>query len=292
MAARILDGKQLAQTMQAELKVLAAELAGHGIRAGLAAVLVGDDPASHIYVRNKVEACQKVGIQSWKHELPGTTTQVELLAVVQRLNQDRAVSGILVQLPLPRQIDSQAVLRAIDPRKDVDALGPENVGLLATGFPRYLPCTPQGIHQLLVRNGIEIPGKHAVIVGRSNIVGKSLALILLRDTPDCNATVTVCHTKTADLKALTRQGDILVIAAGRMPRLVKADMVKPGAVVVDVGMHRLADKKLAGDVDFDSVREVASAITPVPGGVGPMTITMLLKNTLAAARLQAGASTV
>jgi methylenetetrahydrofolate dehydrogenase (NADP+)/methenyltetrahydrofolate cyclohydrolase len=298
MTAKLLDGKQLAQRLQAEMKAEADDFAKkHGIRPGLAAVLVGDDPASHIYVRNKITACEKVGIASWKHQLPAATTQAELLELVQRLNNDRAVHGILVQLPLPKQIDSRAVLNRIAPLKDVDALGPENVGLLASGTPRYLPCTPQGIHQLLVTNNVPILGSHAVIIGRSNIVGKPMALILVQDTKDTNATVTICHTKTGynretgkvdteRLKGLTRQADLLIVAAGRTPRLITADWIKPGAAVVDVGMHRLPDGKLAGDVDFDSVSKVASAITPVPGGVGPMTITMLLKNTIAAARLQ------
>lgn len=298
MTAKLLDGKQLAQRLQGEMKAEADEFARkHDIRPGLAAVLVGDDPASHIYVRNKIAACEKVGIASWKHQLPAQTTQAELLELVQRLNNDRAVHGILVQLPLPKQIDSRGVLNRVATLKDVDALGPENVGLLASGTPRYLPCTPQGIHQLLVANNVPVLGAHAVIIGRSNIVGKPMALILVQDTRDTNATVTICHTKTGysretervdveTLKALTRQADLLIVAAGRTPRLITADWIKPGAAVVDVGMHRLPDGKLAGDVDFDSVSKIASAITPVPGGVGPMTITMLLKNTIAAARLQ------
>jgi methylenetetrahydrofolate dehydrogenase (NADP+)/methenyltetrahydrofolate cyclohydrolase len=300
MAAKLLDGKQLALTVQGELKTGVEEFVRkHGARPGLAAVLVGEDPGSQIYVRNKCTACEKVGIASWKKELPAQTTQAELFDLVLQLNRDRAVHGILVQLPLPKHIDSRAVLNLIHPLKDVDALGPENVGLLAAGAPRYFPCTPAGVHHLLVRNQVNLVGAHAVIIGRSNIVGKPLALILLRDKSDCNATVTVCHTKTGysrereqvdpeRLKALTRQADVLIAAAGRVPRLIKADMIKPGAVVVDVGIHRLPDGKLTGDVDFDSVRQVASAITPVPGGVGPMTITMLLKNTLQAAQLQVG----
>jgi methylenetetrahydrofolate dehydrogenase (NADP+)/methenyltetrahydrofolate cyclohydrolase len=297
MPGRVLDGKLLAQTMQAEIHAEVQEhLRRHTVPPGLAAVLVGDDPASHLYVKNKCAACQKVGIASFRKDLPGTTTQADLLALIDQLNRDPAVHGILVQLPLPRHIDTRAILNRVDPHKDVDALGPENAGLLASGTPRYLPCTPAGIHQLLVRNGIDIPGSHAVIVGRSNLVGKPLALILLRDAPDCNATVTVCHTKTGyrkegqrgdaeALKAITRQADLLVAAAGRVPNFITADMVRPGAVVVDVGTHKLPDGKWTGDVDYPAVREVASAITPVPGGVGPMTITMLLKNTLKAAQL-------
>lgn len=296
MPAKILDGAQLAQTMQAEMKAEVEALLHQGRqRPGLAAVLVGSDPASQIYVKNKCLACEKVGIQSFKKELPEQTTQTELLALVEQLNQDRAVHGILVQLPLPRHLDTPAIIRRIHPLKDVDGMGPESLGLLAGGAPRYLPCTPAGVQQLLVRNGIDVTGWNAVIVGRSNIVGKPLALMLLRDAPDGNATVTVCHTKTGwspqtgkveveKLKAITRQADLLVAAAGRTPKLITADWIKPGAVVVDVGIHRLAPKKLCGDVDFESVQAVASAITPVPGGVGPMTITMLLKNTIAASQ--------
>jgi len=296
MPAKILDGAQLAQTMQAEMKAEVEELLRQGRpRPGLAAVLVGTDPASQVYVKNKCLACEKVGIQSFKKELPEQTSQAELLALVEELNRDPAVHGILVQLPLPKHIDTLAVIRKISPLKDVDGMGPESTGLLAAGTPRFLPCTPAGVQQLLVRNGIDVTGWHAVIIGRSNIVGKPLALMLLRDAADGNATVTVCHTRTGwspqtgkvdieKVKAITRQADLLVAAAGRTPKLITADWVKPGAVVVDVGIHRLAPKKLCGDVDFDSVKEVASAITPVPGGVGPMTITMLLRNTIASAR--------
>jgi methylenetetrahydrofolate dehydrogenase (NADP+)/methenyltetrahydrofolate cyclohydrolase len=282
--AHLLDGKLLAQKMQQEIAAATAALAQErGVRPGLAAVLVGDNPASQIYVRNKRKACQQAGIESWLHELPVDTTQAELLDLIRRLNTNEQVHGILVQLPLPRQIDEAAVIGAVSPWKDVDGFGPENLGLLAAGHPRYLPCTPAGVQQLLLRNNIAIEGRHVVIVGRSNIVGKPLALILMQKAPGANATVTVCHSRSHDLAALTRQADILVMAIGQA-RFLKADMLRPGAVVVDVGMNRLPDGKLAGDVDFEPVRAVASAITPVPGGVGPMTITMLLHNTVQAAR--------
>jgi methylenetetrahydrofolate dehydrogenase (NADP+)/methenyltetrahydrofolate cyclohydrolase len=286
MAARLLDGKELARIVQAETADAVRDLvSSRGVRPGLAAVLVGDNPASQIYVRNKRKACAAVDMASWLHELPGTTTQEDLLQLIGRLNAEPTVHGILVQLPLPAQINESAVIRAVDPIKDVDGFSPENLGLLAAGNPRYLPCTPHGVQLLLVRNGVSIPGAHVVIVGRSNIVGKPLALILMQKQKNADATVTICHSRSRDLGAITRQADIVVVAIGQA-RFLKADMVRPGAVVVDVGMNRLPDGKLAGDVDFDAVREVASAITPVPGGVGPMTISMLLHNTLQAARLQ------
>jgi methylenetetrahydrofolate dehydrogenase (NADP+)/methenyltetrahydrofolate cyclohydrolase len=288
MPAALLDGKQLAQAMQAEIAARVCEFgATHPFRPGLAAVLVGDNPASQVYVRNKRKACSLAGIESWLHDLPSTTTQAQLLQLVDRLNTDPAVHGILVQLPLPRHIDEEAIIRAVAPVKDVDGFGPENLGLLAAGHPRYLPCTPAGVQQLLLRHQVNIEGAHVVIVGRSNIVGKPLALILLQKAPGANATVTVCHSRSRNLAALAREADILVVAIGQA-HFLNADMVRPGAVVVDVGVNRLADGKLAGDVDFDAVRQVASAISPVPGGVGPMTITMLLANTLAAAGLQTG----
>jgi methylenetetrahydrofolate dehydrogenase (NADP+)/methenyltetrahydrofolate cyclohydrolase len=286
MPASVLDGKRLAQIMQGEIAAAAATCAQeHGVRPGLAAVLVGDDPASHIYVRNKRKACEKVGIDSWLHELPKETGQAQLLDLIGKLNADPRVHGILVQLPLPRQIDEPTIIKSVAPIKDVDGFGPENLGLLVTGQPRFLPGTPAGVQQLLVRNGIEIEGRHVVIVGRSNIVGKPLALILMQKAAGANATVTVCHSRSRDLPALTRQGDIVVVAIGQA-EFLKADMIRPGAVVVDVGINRLPDGKLVGDVDFVAVSQVASAITPVPGGVGPMTITMLLQNTLTAAKLQ------
>jgi methylenetetrahydrofolate dehydrogenase (NADP+) / methenyltetrahydrofolate cyclohydrolase len=284
--AAILDGKQLAQTMQKEIAADAATfLAKHGMRPGLAAVLVGDNPASRIYVRNKRKACEQAGLESWLHELPADTTQRQLLELITRLNDDKRVNGILVQLPLPKQIDEAAIIAAVSPLKDVDGFGPENLGLLVAGQPRFQPCTPLGVQQLLVRNNVSIDGRHVVIVGRSNIVGKPLALMLMQKAPAANATVTVCHSRTKDIGALTRQADIVIVAIGQA-NFLKGDMLRPGAVVVDVGINRLPDGKLVGDVDFAEVSALASAITPVPGGVGPMTITMLLHNTGRAAVLQ------
>src|SRR5439155_13238672 len=225
----------------------------------------------------------QVGMESWLHELPASTSQAELLGLVARLNADPNVHGILVQLPLPVQIDEAAIIQAVSPDKDVDGFSPENVGLLATGHPRFVPCTPFGVQQLLVRNNIAVDGAHVVIVGRSNIVGKPLALILMQKAAGANATVTICHSRSKNLAELTRQADVVVVAIGQA-NFLKADMVRPGAIVIDVGMNRLPNGKLTGDVDFDAVRQVASAITPVPGGVGPMTITMLLHNTLRAAQ--------
>jgi methylenetetrahydrofolate dehydrogenase (NADP+)/methenyltetrahydrofolate cyclohydrolase len=280
----LLDGKKLAQTMQAET---AAEVEAFfrrtGLRPGLAAVLVGEDPASQVYVRNKRAACQKVGMESWLYALPRETTQEQLMDLVARLGSDPKVHGILVQLPLPKQIDETAVIQAVSPVKDIDGFGTYNLGMLTMGQPRFLACTPLGVQQLLVRNNIPIEGRHVVIVGRSNIVGKPLALLLMQKAKDANATVTVCHSRSRDIPSLTRQGDIVVVAIGQA-HFLKADMVRSGAVVVDVGMNRLPDGKLTGDVDFEAVAKVASAITPVPGGVGPMTITMLLHNTLRAAQ--------
>ncbi|MFL5241721.1 MAG: bifunctional methylenetetrahydrofolate dehydrogenase/methenyltetrahydrofolate cyclohydrolase FolD [Gemmataceae bacterium] len=287
MAAALLDGKELAGKMQTETAAGITRLVEEsGIRPGLAAVLVGDNPASQVYVRNKRKACAKVGMESWLHQLPSNSSQQELLDLILRLNADAAVDGILVQLPLPTQIDETAVIRAVTPLKDVDGFHPENYGLLAAGHPRYVPCTPLGIQHLLRRNGVNLDGAHVVIVGRSNIVGKPLALLLMQKGQHANATVTVCHSRSRQLAELTRQGDVVVVAIGQA-QFLKANMVRRGAVVVDVGMNRLADGILVGDVDFLAVREVASAITPVPGGVGPMTITMLLHNTLASAQARA-----
>lgn len=284
--AKLLDGKLLAQTMQGEIALEAAQFAQrHGVRPGLAAVLVGDNPASATYVRNKRLACDKAGLASFFHPLPAETTQTRLLGLVAQLNADPLVHGILVQLPLPPQIDESAIIAAVDPLKDIDGFGPVSLGLLTTGNPRYLPCTPAGVQKILVRHQIPIAGRHVVIVGRSNIVGKPLALILMQKAEGANATVTVCHSRTPDISALTRLGDIVVVAIGQA-HFLKPDMIKPGAVVIDVGINRLPDGKLVGDVDFEGVRPVAGAITPVPGGVGPMTITMLLQNTLQAARIQ------
>jgi methylenetetrahydrofolate dehydrogenase (NADP+)/methenyltetrahydrofolate cyclohydrolase len=284
MPARILDGKALAGQMQAEIgAAVAKQIAEGGPRPGLATVLVGDDPASHVYVRNKRRSCEQVGMTSFKYELPAATSQTDLLTLVQRLNADQAVHGILVQLPLPKQIEESIVIRAIAPHKDVDCFHPENVGLLTIGRPRFKPCTPYGVQQLLERNGIPVARQNVVIVGRSNIVGKPLALLLMQKGPGGDATVTVAHSRSRDLGAITRQADIVVVAIGQA-KFLKADMVRPGAVVIDVGTNRTAEGKLCGDVDFDAVSEVAGAISPVPGGVGPMTITMLLHNTLAAAQ--------
>ena len=298
MTAQLLDGKALAATIQQELAAEVAEfVAMHRVVPCLAAVLVGDDPASEVYVRNKQLACQRVGIESQLHRLPAATTTDGLLSLIERLNENGAaasgrngaegggspVHGILVQTPLPRQIDAGRVLRAVSPLKDVDAFHPENVGLIVQGHPRFLPCTPYGIQQLLLRNNIPIAGRHAVVVGRSDIVGKPMALLLMQRGEGADATVTVCHSRTPNLAEVTRQADILIVAIGRA-RFITAPMVKPGSVVVDVGMNRV-DGKLFGDVDFASVREVAGYITPVPGGVGPLTVTMLLHNTLLATRL-------
>lgn len=287
--AKILDGKALAQTIQAEIKEQVADLVQkRGVRPGLAAVIVGENPASERYVRNKRRACEQVGMASWLHQLPATTSQDDLFALVRQLNQDPQVHGILVQLPLPRQIDEGAIIRTVTPLKDVDGFGPENLGLLVAGQPRYVACTPLGVQQILMRYQVPIAGKHVVIVGRSNIVGKPLAILLMQKAPGADATVTVCHSRTPDVAALTRQADIIVMAIGQAHYL-KRDMVRPGAVVIDVGMNQGPDGKPTGDVDFAAVAEVAGAITPVPGGVGPMTITMLLHNTLRAAILQATA---
>lgn len=281
MTAALLDGKALSLQIQSELSHEVMDfMENNGATPCLAAVLVGEDPASEVYVKNKRQACQRVGIESQLHRLSRDTTTDELLQVVKSLNKDEAVHGILVQLPLPAQISTQRVLQAVHPRKDVDAFHPENVGLLVQGRPRFLPCTPHGVQQLLRRSGVETAGSHVVIVGRSDIVGKPLALMLMQRGAD--ATVTVCHSKSRDLAAITRQADILVVAIGQ-PKFVTADMVRPGAVVVDVGINR-TETGLAGDVDFAAVSQVASRITPVPGGVGPLTVTMLLYNTLAAAR--------
>ena len=285
VTAIVLDGKALAAEMQADLAVEVAEfIENNSVFPCLAAVLVGENPASEVYVRNKRQACERAGIDSQLHRLPSETPLEELLALVHKLNKAPEVHGILVQLPLPSGIDESRVLGAVNPLKDVDAFHPENVGRIVQGRPRFLPCTPHGIQQLLIRRSIPTAGRHVVIVGRSDIVGKPLANMLVQRNPEADATVTVCHSRTPNLAEITRLADILVVAIGR-PRFVRAEMVKPGAVVIDVGINR-TEQGLAGDVDFDSVREVAGYITPVPGGVGPLTITMLLSNTLKAARLQ------
>ena len=285
MTARIMDGKRIAQEIRAEVAAEVARLkAVQGITPGLAAVLVGDNPASEVYVRNKRRACEEIGINSRLHRLPTTTREEELLELISRLNHDPATHGILVQLPLPTQIEESRILAAVDPLKDVDGFSAENVGLMVQGRPRFLPCTPHGVQQLLVRSGVQIEGAHVVVVGRSGIVGKPLAIMLMQKAKHANATVTVCHTGTRDIGPITRTVDIVVVAIGK-PRFLTAEMVRPGAVVIDVGVNREAGR-LVGDVDFEPVKEVASAISPVPGGVGPMTIAMLLHNTALAARLQ------
>ena len=284
MTAVILDGKKLAQEMRAELVGRVARFVQEtGVKPGLATVLVGENHPGRQYVNSKGKACAQVGIAGFHHDLPGSTSQDELLALIARLNTDHAVHGILVQLPLPKHLHEDAVVDAVHPLKDVDGFGPTSLGMLAAGRPRFLACTPSGILEILSRNGIPTAGQQVVIVGRSNIVGKPLALMLVRKGVD--ATVTVCHTKTRDVGAVTRQADIVVMAAGQANYL-KAEMVRPGAVVIDVGTNVGPDGKTTGDVDFAGVSRVASAITPVPGGVGPMTITMLLYNTLQAAGLQ------
>lgn len=284
MPAHIIDGKALAEKLRLEIASdVSAFTSETGITPRLAAVLVGDDPASAVYVRNKERACAKVGIGSTLHRLPAETTQAELLKLIGQLNDDDSVHGILVQLPLPVQILEKTVLDAVSVMKDVDAFHPENVGLIVQGRPRFLPCTPCGVQQMLIHHGVQTAGAHAVVIGRSEIVGKPLANMLIQKGEAANATVTVCHSRTRNLKDITLQADILIAAIG-LPQFVKADMVKPGAAVIDVGINRV-ENKLVGDVDFDQVREVAGAISPVPGGVGPMTITMLLRNTLTAATL-------
>ena len=289
MSAKLLDGKKLALTLLEETRQEATQFfQSRGLRPGLAAVLVGDDPASQIYVRNKRKSFEQAGMISWLHALPADTTEAALLGLIAQLNADPQVHGILVQLPLPPQIDEARIIGAVAPIKDVDGFGPENLGLLTAGKPRYLPCTPAGVQQILVRNQIPVAGAHVVIVGRSNIVGKPLALILMQKAAHANATVTVCHSRSRNLAGLTKQADILVAAIGQ-PRFITAGMVRAGSVVIDVGINRLADGKLVGDVDFAGVEPLASAITPVPGGVGPLTIAMLLQNTLRAAKLQATA---
>ena len=270
---QIIDGKKISQQIKDELKEEVAALKEQGKTFTLAVIQVGSDPASSVYVGNKKKACAYIGIESRAYELPEETTEEELLKLVQELNEDRAVGGILVQLPLPKHIDEDKVLLAISPEKDVDGFHPENVGNLSIGRPGFVSCTPAGVIQLLKRSGIGIEGKECVVLGRSNIVGKPMAMLLLRE----NGTVTVCHSRTKNLKEITKRADILVVAIGK-PKFVDASYVKEGAVVIDVGIHRNEDNKLCGDVDFDSVAPHTSAITPVPGGVGPMTIAMLMSN--------------
>lgn len=279
MSAKILDGKQLSADIKENLRQEVEQVTKTGRTPGLAVVIVGDDPASHVYVRNKKRACELIGIKSFGYELSENTSQDELLELVGTLNQDDNIDGILVQLPLPKHIDEEAVINAIDPGKDVDCFHPFNVGRVMIGNGIFLPCTPAGVMELIKLSGIEVEGKECVVVGRSNIVGKPQFLLLLQK----NGTVTVCHSRTKNLADVTRRADILVAAVGRA-KMIGADMVKPGAVVIDVGMNRDENNKLCGDVDFDSVKDIAGAITPVPGGVGPMTIAMLMQNTIRAYR--------
>ena len=291
MAAEIISGKDVAQAIREELKEEVAEMAAkHGIVPGLATVLVGENPASVSYVTAKNQACKDLGMRSFQHTLSAETSQQDLLKLVDELNHNDDVHGILVQLPLPKHVDESKVLCAIDPDKDVDGFHPVNVGRLVIGEELFPPCTPAGIQELIVRSGTPTEGAEVVVVGRSNIVGKPISIMMLQKKPGANATVTVCHTRTRDMAAHTRRADILIVAAGK-PNAVTADMVKPGATVIDVGVNRIGTTasgkaKLAGDVDFEAVKEVAAKITPVPGGVGPMTITMLLKNTVRAAKLR------
>jgi len=293
MTAQIIDGKQVAADMRAEIKDEVTKLKEQGIVPGLGVILVGEHPASQSYVRAKERACEEAGIYSDDNRLPAETTQEDLIALVRKMNKDPKINGILVQLPLPKGLNESEVLLTIDPDKDVDGFHPMNVGKMMVGEKAFLPCTPHGVIQLLLRSGVKIEGANAVIVGRSNIVGKPLANMLIQKNAKGNATVTVCHTRTKELPHYTKQADIVIAAAGR-PNTITADMVKEGVVVIDVGVNRVEDAtkkrgyRLVGDVDFEGVKEKASLITPVPGGVGPMTITMLLYNTVESAKRAAG----
>ena len=288
--ARLIDGNAIGATMRAELAGEIAALKKKGVVPGLAVILVGDNPASQVYVRMKGKACDEAGLYHETIKLPKNTTESDLMSLLERLNANPKIHGILVQLPLPKQIETNRALHRIDPRKDVDGFHPENVGKVAVGDPTgFRPATPYGVQQLLIRTGVETKGAHAVVVGRSNIVGRPMVALLLQDGPGGNATVTVCHSRTRSIELYTRQADILIVAIGK-PEFVTGDMVKPGAVVIDVGVNRVDDPtrkqgyRLVGDVKFQEAKQVAAAITPVPGGVGPMTITMLLYNTVQAAR--------
>ena len=280
MSAQLIDGKALAQEIRQEIAKDIESLVGQtGVRPGLAVVLVGDDPASAVYVRNKKKACDAAGLYVDDHALPATTTQEELLKLIDQLNNDPKIHGILVQLPLPSQIDSQTVLNTVSPDKDADGFHPYNIGRLVAGDPVFVPCTPKGVMRMIESTGQSVKGKRAVILGRSNIVGKPVAMLLMHQ----HATVTICHSRTTDLPGMCKEADILVAAIGKA-QFVKSDMVKPGAIVIDVGINRLDDGRLVGDVDFEPVKEVAGWLSPVPGGVGPMTIAMLLDNTLEGAK--------
>ena len=278
--AKLLMGREVSARIKDEIREEVKLLKARGIEPGLAVILVGDDPASQVYVRNKKLACEYTGINSFEYYLPAKTTESELIELIDKLNRDNRVSGILCQLPVPAHINEEAVINAIDPKKDVDAFHPVNVGKIMTGNYDFVPCTPAGVMELINESGIDVAGKECVVVGRSNIVGKPMAMLLLHK----HGTVTICHSRTRDLREKTRNADILVAAVG-IPEFIKGDMIKPGAVVIDVGINRIAPKKLVGDVEFDAAKEIAGAITPVPGGVGPMTIAMLMKNTLKAAEL-------
>lgn len=280
--ANLIDGKQISANVKEQVRIETEQLKEkHGIQPALAVVIVGNDPASRVYVNNKKKACELVGFKSFEYALPEDTTQEELLELVHTLNEDKNVNGILVQLPVPKQIDDKAIIQAISPEKDVDAFHAENVGQIMIGDYKFLPCTPAGVMELIDSTGIEISGKKCVVIGRSNIVGKPMAMLLLHRS----GTVTICHSRTVDLPSITKEADILVAAVGKA-NFVTGDMVKEGAVVIDVGMNRLENGKLCGDVNFAEVEPKASYITPVPGGVGPMTIAMLMKNTLTATKLQ------
>ena len=281
MSYTLIDGKAISACIKEECRDRVKKYKEEGVDISLAVIQVGADPASSVYVRNKKKACEFCGIKSLSYEIPEETTEEELLFLIHKLNEDKAVNGILVQLPLPKHINEDHVIQAIDPRKDVDGFHPQSVGTLCIGQPGFVSCTPAGIIQLLKRSGVEIAGKECVVVGRSNIVGKPMALLLLRE----NGTVTVCHSKTKDLKEVTKRADILIVAIGK-PKFITAEYVKEGAVVIDVGIHRNENNKLCGDVDFDDVAEKTSAITPVPGGVGPMTIAMLMHNCVESVSLQ------
>ncbi|MBM4140985.1 MAG: bifunctional methylenetetrahydrofolate dehydrogenase/methenyltetrahydrofolate cyclohydrolase FolD [Nitrospira sp.] len=290
MAAMIIKGSEISKQIKEELKLEITELKKkYNVIPGLATILIGEDEASKVYVGAKEKACKELGIYSERIDLPVNTTEAELLAHIERLNKDSKIHGILVQLPLPKHINEANVIDAIDPKKDVDAFHPVNVGKLILGVPDFLPCTPHGIQELLIRSGIETNGAEVVVVGRSNIVGKPIANMLIqKNKKGANATVTICHTGTKDLASHTKRADILIVAAGR-PKAITADMVKDGVVVIDVGVNRL-ETGLVGDVDFETIKEKAKAITPVPGGVGPMTIVMLMKNTVQSAKMHAGIS--
>ena len=287
--ARLIDGKKIAAQIRAEVKAEVDALKKQGITPGLAVVIVGDDPASHVYVRGKARACDELGMNSFVHKLPANATERRVLNLVKRLNEDPKVHAFLVQSPLPKQIDENKIVKAIDPAKDADGFHPVNVGKLLIGEPAMMPCTPHGCQELLLRSGCNPAGKHVVIVGRSNIVGKPLAALLIQKAEGANATVTICHSRTKKLASITKQADILVAAIG-VPEFVKGSMIKDGAVVIDVGVNRVEDKsnprgyRLVGDVDFKAASKKARAITPVPGGVGPMTIAMLMQNAVAAAK--------